>query len=157
MMAAVNDIDIVREFLVESHENLDRLDQEFLALERNPADKETLASIFRTVHTLKGTSALLGFKRLEKLAHSGENLLSRLRSGQLRLQPEMASTLLTLVDVVRAMLASVESSGTEGNGDHSGLLASLDALAEGRPAPAPVPGAGSAAARGNAAERITGP
>lgn len=123
---------------MESHENLDRLDQEFLTLERNPADKETLASIFRTVHTLKGTSGLLGYKRLEKLAHSGENLLSRLRSGQLRLQPEMASTLLTMVDVVRAMLASVESSGTEGNGDYSGLLTSLDALAEGRSVPAPV-------------------
>ncbi|TCO79691.1 Hpt domain-containing protein, partial [Plasticicumulans lactativorans] len=80
--------DIVREFLAESNENLDRLDNELVALETAPDDRDTLASIFRTIHTIKGTCGFLGFGRLEKVAHAGENLLSKLRDGEIRLTPE---------------------------------------------------------------------
>jgi len=55
------DAEIVKEFLVESYENLDRLDQDLIALEKDPADRERLASIFRTIHTIKGTSGFLAF------------------------------------------------------------------------------------------------
>jgi chemotaxis protein histidine kinase CheA len=75
--------EIVKEFLMESHENLDRLDQDLVALEKDPHSQETLASIFRTMHSLKGTSGFLGFDRLEAVGHAGENLLSRLRDGEL--------------------------------------------------------------------------
>ena len=67
---------IITEFLIESHENLDRLERDLVELEKNPTEKETLASIFRTIHTLKGSSGFLGFEKLEAIAHSGENLLS---------------------------------------------------------------------------------
>lgn len=67
--------DIVKEFLVESYENLDRLDRDLVALEKNPDDGEILKSIFRTIHTIKGTSGFLAFNQLGAVAHAGENLL----------------------------------------------------------------------------------
>lgn len=73
--------DLTREFLLESYENLDRLDQEFVKLETEPENLELLKSIFRTIHTIKGTCGFLGFTQLEKLAHAGENLLSLLPTG----------------------------------------------------------------------------
>ena len=77
--------DIVEEFLVESHENLDQLDADLVALEQEPNSRERLSSIFRTIHTIKGTSGFLAFHRLEQLTHVGENLLSRLRDGRMRI------------------------------------------------------------------------
>src|SRR3954452_11939098 len=104
-----NEIDeVVQEFLLESYENLDRLDDEFLELERDPSSGEVLASIFRTIHTIKGTAGFLGFDRLGQLTHAGENLLSRLRSGELSLNAPRTNALLSLVDAVRVMLAAIE-------------------------------------------------
>ena len=97
--------EIVEEFLVESHENLDQLDRDLVALERSPASRELLGSIFRTIHTIKGTSGFLGFGRLEKLTHVGENLLSKLRDGACNSTPERTSALLEMVDAVRGLLA----------------------------------------------------
>lgn len=68
--------DIVREFLVESAENLDLLDRELIHLEKDPRNRDTLASVFRTIHTIKGTCGFLGFTKLESVAHVGENLLN---------------------------------------------------------------------------------
>ena len=107
--------EIIKEFLTESLEGLDQLDTKFVTLEQNPDDRDTLASIFRTVHTIKGTCGFLGFNRLEKLAHAGENLLSLLRDGKLSFNQEIATALLAMLDAVRTMLGEVER--TEGNGD----------------------------------------
>jgi two-component system, chemotaxis family, sensor kinase CheA len=63
--------DIVREFLVESNENLYSLDRELVQLEKNPTNSGTLASVFRTIHTIKGTCGFLGFTKLESVAHLG--------------------------------------------------------------------------------------
>src|SRR6266545_7040858 len=113
--------EVVAEFLVESHENLDRLDRDLVDLEQNPsADK--LAAIFRTVHTIKGTSGFLGYGQLESITHVGENLLSRLRDGELSLDAPLTSGLLALVDAVRHILASIEADGTEGATDWSSLV-----------------------------------
>src|SRR5437016_2040031 len=86
--ARVDDTDeIVGEFLVESLENLDQLDRDLVALEQEPGSRELLSSVFRTIHTIKGTSGFLGFGSLESVTHVGESLLSRLRDGALRLTP----------------------------------------------------------------------
>ena len=76
--------DLIKEFLVESIENLDRLDSELVKLESDPSSQELLSSIFRTIHTIKGSCGFLGFGRLEKVAHAGESLLSLLRDGKIR-------------------------------------------------------------------------
>jgi two-component system chemotaxis sensor kinase CheA len=150
---AMNDSDeIVKEFVVESYENLDRLDRDLIALEKNPNDREILASVFRTIHTIKGTSGFLAFDKLGAVAHVGENLLGRLRDGQLALDREITTALLAMVDAVRQMLASIESAGVEGDRDDSALIANLTRLQRGSEAPAkteaPVPLKAAAAAAG---------
>src|SRR5580704_9947962 len=106
--------EIVREFLLESAENLDLLDRELVKLEKEPGNRDTLASVFRTIHTIKGTCGFLGFTKLESVAHVGENLLSKLRDGALSLTPEITTALLRMVDAIRQMLQSIESTESEG-------------------------------------------
>ena len=131
--------DIIKEFLVESCENLDRLDRDLITLENNPNDREILASIFRTIHTIKGTSGFLAFNQLGAVTHVGESLLGRLRDGQLELDREITSALLALVDAVRQMLASIEATGGEGERDDSGLISRLTGLQQAPAAPAQTP------------------
>jgi len=131
--------DIVKEFLVESGENLDRLDRDLITLEKNPNDREILASIFRTIHTIKGTSGFLAFNQLGAVTHVGESLLGRLRDGQLDLDREITNALLAMVDAVRQMLASIEASGGEGERDDSGLISRLTGLQKAPEAPAETP------------------
>src|SRR3954470_20338321 len=131
--------DIVEEFLVESHENLDQLDQDLVALEQDPNSRERLSSIFRTIHTIKGTSGFLAFNRLEEIAHVGENLLSRLRDGALELTPARTDALLQMVDTIRALLAAIEASGGEGAVEVAGSVAMISAALEDSSAAAAAP------------------
>jgi two-component system chemotaxis sensor kinase CheA len=128
--------DIVKDFLVESYENLDQLDRELVGLEKNPEDRDALASVFRTIHTIKGTCGFLGFNKLEAVTHVGENLLSRLRDRQLTLTPEITTALLSMVDAVRHMLSQIEASRQEGERDDSVLIATLTRLLQPAAAPA---------------------
>ena len=124
----MSDLEIVKEFLAESYENLDRFDRNLVELEKHPADSEILADIFRTIHTIKGTSGFLAFARLEALAHAGENLLGGLWEGQLRLNPEITTALQSMVDAVRQMLATIGANGTDGNNDYKELIERLKIL-----------------------------
>lgn len=109
------DQETIREFLVESFENLSRLDQELVELETHPHDASLLGSIFRTFHTIKGACGFLAFSTLETISHQAENLLSQLRDGKRELDSEFVSLILETVDATREVLASIEASGTEGN------------------------------------------
>jgi two-component system chemotaxis sensor kinase CheA len=120
----------LREFLVESNENLDRLDQDLLSLEADPESSETISSIFRTVHTIKGTCGFLGFERLGKVAHEGENLLTKLRDGELAMNDAIADALLALEDALRAMIINISDTGSDGDDDYHGLQERLRALAD---------------------------
>ncbi len=120
--------EIVEEFLVESHENLDRLDGEFVRLESTPDDVDLLAGIFRDIHTIKGTSGFLGYTKLEAVAHVGENLLSKLRDRELQLNSARTSGLLAMVDAIREILTCIEQDRAEGNGDYSALVERLGRL-----------------------------
>ena len=120
--------EIVKDFLMESNENLDRLDQELVKLESDPTSKDLLAGIFRTIHTIKGSCGFLGFARLEKVAHAGENLLSRLRDGALSLNAEITSGLLAMVDAVRKMLAEIQATEHDGDNDYPELLSKMKDL-----------------------------
>jgi two-component system chemotaxis sensor kinase CheA len=110
----MQDQDVIREFLAESHENLSRLDQELVELEQNPQDTALLASIFRTIHTIKGTCGFFAFSILERITHQAETLLSQLRDGKRELTPSLISLILETVDVTRTVLASIEAIGEEG-------------------------------------------
>ena len=133
----MSDSDIVQDFLAESHENLDRLDRELVGLEKHPQDRDTLASVFRTIHTIKGTCGFLGFNKLEKVTHVGESLLARLRDGQLTLRPEHTTALLDMVDAVRQMLKEIQSTGKDGEIEYPELLETLTRLLSDRGASKP--------------------
>jgi two-component system chemotaxis sensor kinase CheA len=140
--------EVVAEFLVEAHEGVDQLDQDLVALEEHPTP-ETIASIFRTFHTIKGTCGFLGFNRLESVSHTAENLLSRLREGELQVTAEITTALLSTVDAIRSMLALIESTGSDGDDDRAELVALLTRLQE---EPGATPGEGDAAEAPSAEE-----
>ena len=108
--------ELTREFLIESQEGLDRMERCLTDLEERPQDTELLGEIFRSVHTIKGTTGFLGFKRLEKLAHTGENLLGLLRDGKLSANQAIITGLLQLMDALRGVLKIIESHNQEGEG-----------------------------------------
>jgi two-component system, chemotaxis family, sensor kinase CheA len=120
--------DIVKDFLIESKDNLDRLDQELVKLETDPNSTELLGSIFRTIHTIKGTCGFLAFSHLEKVAHAGENLLSKLRDKELQLNAEITNGLLAMVDAVRHMLGEIESTEHDGDNEYPELIERLKKL-----------------------------
>ena len=129
----MQDQEVLREFLVESYENLSRLDQELVELEKRPKDTSLLGSVFRTIHTIKGTCGFLAFSTLEKIAHQAENLLSQLRDGQRELTPSLVSLILETVDATRKVLASIEASGEEGPDAFDDLVERLRAAARLKP------------------------
>jgi two-component system, chemotaxis family, sensor kinase CheA len=120
--------DLTREFLIESQEGLDRMERCLTELEERPQDRELLAEIFRSVHTIKGTTGFLGFKRLEMLAHAGESLLGQLRDGKVTAGATVITALLHLLDGLREMLKTIEAEGNDGSGDDSTLIARLEEL-----------------------------
>jgi len=119
---------IIAEFLAESVENLDSMDQDLVELEKNPDDSEVIERIFRTIHTIKGTCGFLAFSKLEAVTHSGETVLAHLRDRTLRPTPEVTTSLLRMVDSVREILAHIEKDGTEGDADYSEIERELNAI-----------------------------
>jgi len=123
--------EVTKEFLIESNELLDQLDRDLVELEKDPKSKELLARIFRTIHTIKGTSGTLGFPKLESVSHVGESLLSRMRDGKLVLNAEITSALLAMIDAVRKILRTIEASGAEGDPELAEIIRRLSALLDG--------------------------
>jgi len=122
--------EIIKEFLAESYEGLEQVDQDLVVLESVPGNREVLDRVFRTIHTIKGTCSFLDFPKLEWLSHAGENLLSRLRDGSLRANKENIEALLELADAQREILASIEGAGSEGLGEYGTLADRLNDLAD---------------------------
>src|SRR6202158_104840 len=120
--------DLIKEFLVESIENLDRLDSELVKLESDPSSEDLLSSIFRTIHTIKCSRGFLGFGKLEKVAHAGESLLSLLRDGKIPLTADLTSGLLSMVDAIRTILSEIQASGQDGKEDYPELIEKLNRL-----------------------------
>jgi len=145
------DEEILQEFLAESWENLSRLDREIVSLEKDPQDAELLASIFRTIHTIKGTCGFLGLARLGSVAHAVENVLGRMRDGALEATPHAISRVLEGVDVIKDLLQGLEATREEPAHDNSAVIARMNALAEGKPA------AGARGERSPAAEPVAEP
>ena len=137
-----NNDQILDEFLLEAGEIFDQLDIDFVQLEQTPEDKKLLGNIFRAMHTLKGSSGFFAFHRLEKVAHAGESLLSKLRDGVFTLNEEMTDILLETSDRLRAIVDGVQKQRREPEGDDSALIQNLKFLTDGgsgiaKSAPAP--------------------
>lgn len=124
---------VLKSFLVESHEIVGRLESQLISLEREPESEELVAAIFRSVHTLKGSGGFLGFTKLQSLAHAAEAVLSGLRERRLKASHSLTSALLAVVDAVRRIVGHVEERKEEGTEDLSPLLERLCALGAGNP------------------------
>lgn len=128
--------DALREFLVESYDNLEQLERDLMTLERVQSSDEIINSAFRNIHTIKGTAGFLGFGKLEKITHVAENLLGSIRSGHLALDSEISSGLFRVIDAARTLLGNIESTRSEGADDFASLLELLTGLQEERRASA---------------------
>ena len=118
--------DLLRDFLTESSENLDKLDNDLVELERTPGDLARLNSIFRTIHTIKGTCGFLGLARLEHVAHAAENVLDQMRAGRLAVQPDVIGDVLAAIDTIKQVLGGLEQTEREPKGDDSELVSRLE-------------------------------
>jgi two-component system, chemotaxis family, sensor kinase CheA len=113
--SAINGLsnEALREFLVESYDNLEQLERDLILLENEPGSEAIINGVFRSIHTIKGTAGFLGFSKLERLAHVSENLLGDVRAGRLAMGTEISSALLLAVDKIRELLRAIETNGTE--------------------------------------------
>lgn len=118
---------LVNEFLTESEELLQRMDQDMVELEAAPDNSELLNRIFRALHTIKGTSGFLGFEPLVRVSHSAEDILNSLRRGEIQLNRRIIDGLLAARDQLVSMLRDIRSEGLK-EYQIDGLLASLEAV-----------------------------
>lgn len=107
--------DLLTEFLAETNEGLAGLERQMLDLEKNPTNLEIVRTIFRVIHTIKGTCGFLGLNRLESVAHATENVLGLMRDGELVPNPTIMGTLFAAIDRLRAIVTAVESGEDERN------------------------------------------
>lgn len=131
--------DLLNEFLTETGESIDVVDVELVKLEQDPNNKEVLDNIFRLVHTIKGTCGFLGLPRLESVAHASENVLGKFRDGELQVSENAVTVILESLDRIKEILAGLEATEEEPEGDDSELIGRLDAIAEGGEAAAAAP------------------
>lgn len=121
---------VLRDFVIESQENLERLDHEFVALEQEPENTDLLADIFRIIHTIKGSAGFLNLVTLEQVSHHAEDVLSKLREGSLTLDSDITTVLLHAVDCIKSILVFVEKDGREGEHEIQNVLKALKCVAE---------------------------
>ena len=131
--------ELLGEFITETNEFLETVDTQLVVFEADPTDGDTLNSIFRLVHTIKGTCGFLGLPRLQFVAHAGETLLGKFRDGTLVATPDQVQLVLESIDRIKEILADLEATGSEPEGDDSALIGALELAAEGHPAPAAAP------------------
>ena len=128
--------ELLGEFLTETGEGLDQLDVELVRFEQEPNNAEMLNTIFRLVHTVKGTCGFLGLNRLAKLAHAAETLMGQYRDGA-PVTVEGVSVILASIDRIKQILAGLERDGAEPPGSDVDLIGRLQTLALGEPDAAP--------------------
>ena len=133
------DPELFKDFLVESQELLEGLEEHLVELEAKPDDPELLNGIFRAFHTIKGTSGFLGFSRTSELAHRAEEVLDRLRKGQMPVNRDVMDALLAVLDIMKGLLEDIKESRAE-KADIGPAIAMLEALLKGEATPVEVPG-----------------
>ncbi|HXW49008.1 MAG TPA: chemotaxis protein CheW [Xanthobacteraceae bacterium] len=120
--------ELLRDFLTETGENLDRVDEQLVRLEHEPNDAHILGNIFRLVHTIKGTCGFLELPRLEALTHAAETLMGKFRDG-MPVTGEAVTLILTTIDRVKTILDELDRFGREPAGDDADVIRRLTATA----------------------------
>src|ERR1700722_13676666 len=121
--------DLLREFLTETGESLDTVDNQLVRFEQDPNNAKILDNIFRLVHTIKGTCGFLGLPRLEALAHAGETLMGKFRDG-MPVKAEAVTLILSSIDRIKEILAGLEATEAEPQGTDQDLIVQLHQMVE---------------------------
>src|ERR1700742_1623984 len=121
--------DLLREFLTETGESLDTVDNQLVRFEQDPNNAKILDNIFRLVHTIKGTCGFLGLPRLEALAHAAETLMGKFRDG-MPVTGEAVSLILTTIDRIKDILGQLEANEAEPEGSDPDLIGALEKMVE---------------------------
>ena len=140
--------EILNDFLTESNEMLEVLDQRFVTLESDPNNTDLLNEIFRAMHSMKGSAGFLGFNHLVNVAHRGENILNKLRQGDMAVSPTIISVILETIDVIKAIMADIRATGTDTHVATDAIAATLDAILNGNSSAAAPPVTSSATPSG---------
>ena len=137
--------DLLREFLTETSESLDTVDNQLVRFEQDPNNAKILDNIFRLVHTIKGTCGFLGLPRLEALAHAGETLMGKFRDG-MPVTGQAVSLILASIDRIKEILGGLEATEAEPEGSDQDLIVKLHEMVEHGMAAMSASGASSAPA-----------
>src|SRR5580692_2879694 len=121
--------DLLREFLTETSESLDTVDNQLVRFEQEPNNAKILDNIFRLVHTIKGTCGFLGLPRLEALAHAGETLMGKFRDG-MPVTAEAVTLILGSIDRIKEILSGLEATEAEPEGTDQDLIVQLHQMVE---------------------------
>src|SRR5579871_4049801 len=121
--------DLLREFLTETSESLDTVDNQLVKFEQEPNNAKILDNIFRLVHTIKGTCGFLGLPRLEALAHAGETLMGKFRDG-MPVKAEAVTLILSSIDRIKEILGGLEATEAEPEGNDQDLIVQLHDMVE---------------------------
>lgn len=105
--------EIFESFVVETNETLEQLDIDLMKLESSPEDAELLNKVFRSFHTVKGTSGFLGLVKMQALTHRLEDILNKLRKEEAKLNSKIMDGILEGYDAMRELLQVVENNKNE--------------------------------------------
>ncbi len=104
----------IKVFLDEAEEQLQIMEADILKLEKEPEKSEALQEIFRAAHTLKGSSATLGHRKMAEVTHAMESLLDKLRRGRVRATTKVIDTLFACLDVLKTFKEEIASGDDAG-------------------------------------------
>ncbi len=124
--------DLLRDFVVETSESIEVVDNELVRFEQDPNNRAIIAQIFRLVHTIKGTCGFLGLPRLEALTHAAESAIDRFREGA-TVTKDAVTLILRTIDRIKVIMAELDASATEPGGDDRDLIDALETLTNGTP------------------------
>lgn len=118
--------ELLRDFLTETTEHIEGAETQLVHFERNPSDASLITSIFRLVHTIKGTSSFLGLERLERVGHAAESVMGMLRDGVPPTQHSV-TIILAAIDRIKTIIEEIGAHGSEPPGDDSAIIDALEA------------------------------
>ena len=118
-------------FLDETKEHLQTLNTQILELESDPENMDTINEIFRAAHSLKGMAGTMGYKRMQNLTHDMENVFSEVRTGNIKVQPEMIDVLFKCLDALEEYNNNIQQTADEGTNDNEVLIKQLNDILNG--------------------------
>ena len=116
-------------FIDETKEHLQTLSDQLMILEQEPENMDTINEIFRAAHSLTGMAGTMGYKRMQRLTHDMENVFQEIRSGNMKVQPELIDVLFRGLDALEAYLAEILESGNEGTEENEEIINTLNSIA----------------------------